>query len=793
MFDAKGIKPTDRVKGLREEIVMAEPSVCSERAVIVTKSYAATEGMPMVIRRAKAISDVLNQMTVRIWKNELIVGNQASRRRAAPVFPEWGVYWLEKQLDEIETRPQDRMAVPAAVKADLRAIFPHWWGRTVYDRVWGTLPEDVKKARTAFMFTVDLYERGSYGHMVYDTPRILREGLKGIKKDIAANLATADPADPHQITKIHFWQAADIVCDAMICYAHRLAAEARTQAEAAGTDPARRLELLTVAAACEQVPENGARDFWEAVQSVWLLQLLIQLEGNGNSVSLGRLDQHLYPYFRQDRNAGGINVAAAQELLDCLWLKLNEIIKVWDTEATRVHAGWPMTQNVLIGGQTPDGKDATNELTFMLLNTQDHIRLAAPQFSMRVHNGTPQELLERAAEVIGGGGGMPALFGDEAIIPGLHKLGIPLEEARDYAMVGCVEPTVIGAFGRNNGGYFNLARVVDMAINNGVDRSTGVQLGPRAGFELQSFDDVLRAVRVQMAYFVRMLAIEDNIIEMVQTELTPHILASCLIPNCVKNGKDITAGGARYHWTPPFGVGLATAADSLAAIKKTVFDDGALSLAQLNQALNRAEGEEWERIRWLLNKAPKYGNDNPAVDGLAKCVSEIFFDEVEKYSTWRGGHFVGGLFSLSSTVPHGWHTGATADGRRAGSPVSDSISPTNSADQSGPTAVLLSASSLDHARCMGGNVLNLKFTPGAIRAAGSLKKFSSLLKTYLVDLHGLEVQVNVVSVETLRAAQREPEKHRDLIIRVSGYSARFTELAREIQEDIISRTEHVEV
>jgi formate C-acetyltransferase len=482
-------------------------------------------------------------------------------------------------------------------------------------------------------------------------------------------------------------------------------------------------------------------------------------------------------------------------LLDCLWIKINELVKVWDTEATHVHAGWPMTQNVMIGGQTSAGLDATNELTFLMLNAQEHIRLAQPQFTMRVHGNTPHQLLLRACEVIKGGGGMPALFGDQAVIGALLSLGIPVTEARNYAMVGCVEGSVIGAFGRNNGGYFNVARIVDMAINDGVDRLTGMQLGLKTGdaSDFTSFDDVVAAVKKQMAHFVHLLVIEDNLIDMVQEELTPHIFASVLIPDCIAKGRDITSGGARYHWTTPFAAGVATAGDSLAAIKKCVFEDRKFTIKELNTALNDNFEGDGMRVRQALLKAPKYGNDMGEADYMAKLVSDLFHDEVQRYSTWRGGRFVAGLFTLSSTVPHGWRTGATADGRRAKLPISDSISPTNGADLQGPTAVLLSASRLDHMRCGGGNVLNMKFTPGALESQGSLGKFATLIKTYLTDLGGYEVQVNVASVKTLRAAQENPEQYRDLIIRVSGYSARFVELAKEIQNDIIARTEHAAV
>jgi formate C-acetyltransferase len=749
----------------------------------------------MPIRRALALEAVLESMTIHIYDGELIVGNHASGRRAGPVFPEWGVHWLESELDEIDTRPQDKMCLPEQVKQELLSIIPYWRGKTVYDKVWGSLPDEVKKARTSFVFTVDLFERGSFGHMIYDSPSILKNGLREVRNQIAAHLAEADPADPNQIKRIIFWQAADIICRAVISFAHRYAAEARCQTLAC-EDPERRKELLKIAGVCDWVPENPARDFWEAVQTLWFLQLAIQIEGNGNSVSMGRLDQHLYPYFQKELACHNDPLSYCQELLDCLWIKLNELVKVWDAEAARVHAGWPMTQNVMIGGQTSGGLDATNELSFLILNTQEHVKLAQPQFSMRVHSNTPPELLVRACEVIKGGGGMPALFGDQAVIGSLLSLGIPIAEARNYGMVGCVEPSVIGAFGRNNGGYFNLARIVDMAINDGVDRLTGAQLGLKTGdpSRFENFDEVLDAVKKQMAHFVHLLAIEDNLIDMVQEELTPLLFASSLIPDCIAKGADITSGGARYHWTTPFGAGVATAGDSLAAIKQCVFDERKLTLPELNCALDvNFEGSDGAWIRHLLRKAPKYGNDLGAADYMVRLASDMFHDEVQRYPTWRGGRFVGGLFTLSATVPHGWRTGATADGRQAKAPISDSISPTNGADSQGPTAVLLSASKLDHMRCGGGNVLNMKFTPGALESHGSLSKFVALLKTYLTDLGGFEAQINVASVETLRAAQKNPEQYRDLIIRVSGYSARFVELAQEIQDDIIGRTEHLAV
>lgn len=783
---------TQRVVDIRNTIIHSEPCVCSERAMIVTQSYRETEGQPIEIRRAKAIKAVLEKMTINIWPRELIVGNHANGRRTAPIFPEWGVYWLESQLDDIPTRKQDKLNIPENVKEDLRSIFDYWHGKTVYDRVWGTMPEEVQRARKAYIFTVDLYERGSFGHMVYDSPYILKHGFSRVKSEAEKNISQADFSRPEEMKKIIFWQAAVIVCDGIIHFANRYAAEAERLA-AIEEDPERKKELQTIANNCRRVPEHGATTFYEAIQSLWFMQLVVQIEGNGNSVSMGRLDQHLIEYYERDIQSGVMEPMKAQELLDCLWLKLNEIVKCWDTEAAYVHAGFPMTQNVIIGGQKAgqEGIDATNTLTYMFLNTQEHIRLASPQFTMRVHAGTPRELLLRAAEIIKGGGGMPALFGDDAVIRSLENAGIPRKKAIDYCIVGCVEPTVIGAFGRNNGGYINLARIVDCALNDGVDRLTKKQIGKKTGKDFSTFEDFKNAVEEQMAYFVRLQATEDHIIDTVQAEVTPHIFASTMIPNCIKKGKDITAGGAKYHWTTPFGAGMATAADSLEAVRKAVFEDKYFSFPQLNEVLDSDFSDvDGERARQRLLNIPKYGNDDTAADEMARYISDVFFREVEKYPTGRGGHLLGGLFTLSSTVPHGWKTGATADGRKAKMPISDSISATNGRDLNGPTAMLRSASCLNHGKCSGGNVLNMKFSPGALESAGRLDKFIDLLSTYLVSLGGYEVQVNVISAKTMREAQKNPDQYKDLIVRMAGYSVRFIELSTEIQNDIIGRTEH---
>jgi len=786
---------TPRIKKMREEVVSSKPILCSERALLVTEAYKETENEPMIIRRAKAFEKVLKNMTIEIWDDELIVGNHGGNgRRSAPVFPEWGTYWLEKELDEIlETRKQDRFIVPQKVKEDLKSIFPYWKGKTVYERYRAMLPEETKRIRDAYIFTRDLFERGGYGHAAYDTPKVLKMGFKGIKEEVQERLRKLEKTNAKDQEKRLFYEAVLITSDAAIHFAHRFSEKAKFLAKKE-TNEVRKRELEKIAEVCAWVPENPARDFWEAVQVAWFLQLLVQIESNGNSVSPGRLDQYLYPYFKKDLEEGRLTIEQAQELLDCFWLKLNEIIKVWDKEATRVHPGFPMTQDVTIGGQTPDGFDATNELSYLMLNAQEHIRLQNPQFTVRIHKNTPDDFLMRVAEVVRFGTGMPAMFGDEICIPAIIRTtGVPLDRARDYRIVGCAELTPRGLQGRANGAYFNVARVVDLALNDGVDRLTGEKIGLSTGdpTKFKTFNEVIDAVKKQMAYFIEHNVTNNLIVDMVQRELTPHVFLSSIIEGCIEKGRDITWGGSLYGVTPTQPVGMATAADSLTAVKKLVFDEKKLTMAELKEALDsNFEGVRGEEIRQMLLKAPKYGNDDDEADFMVKKFTDIFFDELEKHRDIDGRPYATLILTLGSTVPHGWRTGATADGRKAKTPVSDSMSPTNGADKNGPTAVLKSASKIDQIRTMQGNILNLKFNRSILEDERALRKFALMIRTYLVDLKGLEVQVNVIDSKTLRDAQKHPEKYKDLIIRVAGYSARFVELAKEMQDDIIARTEH---
>ena len=785
---------SDRIRDMREEIVHAKAVLDSKRAVLVTASYQETENEPAHYRRAKAFKKILEEMDVIIWPNELIVGNHGTNgRRSAPVFPEWGIHWLERELDErLEARVQDPFVVPEEVKAELKTVFPYWRGRTVYDCYRKVLPEEVRKAREAYIFTRDLFERGGYGHVAYDTPKVLEIGFKGIKEEIRMYMAKLSLVKADDQLKRIFYEAALITIEAIITFANRFSKEALCQA-AEEKNPIRKAELERIAETCAWVPEHPARSFTEAVQAAWFLQLVVQIETNGNSVSPGRLDQYFYPYYATDKQKGTLTNAETQEILDCLWLKLNEMIKVWDAEASFVHPGFPMTQTVTIGGQTPEGLDATNELSFLMLNAQEHINLQNPQFTARIHRNSPYEYLLRIGEVIRNGSGMPAVFGDEINIPAMMRhIGVPIERARDYRIVGCIELTPRGFQGRANGGYINGARIVDLALNNGVDRLNGKQIGPQTGDsnEFTRFEQLEEAVKTQMEYFAELLVANNLMVDITQREHTPHVFLSTIVEGCIESGKDLTWGGSLYGMTPNQLVGMATSADSLTAVKKLVFDDERLTMEQLNDALDtNFEGEEGQSIRNLLLKAPKFGNDNDEADLMVRKFTNLYFNTLESFTDVDGRPYCGAIITLGATVPHGWKTAATADGRLATTPTSDSMCPTNGADKNGPTAVLNSAGKIDQIRMPHCNVLNLKFHKNALDGEG-LHKFVKLMRTYLVDLKGQELQVNVVNNDTLRDAQKHPERYKDLIVRIAGYSARFVELSPEMQNDLIGRTEN---
>lgn len=794
--EVRRVPVTARVERLRQAVLDAKPILCSERALTVTKCYQETEGMHFIERKARAFHRILDEMTLTIWDDELLVGTLGTNgRRSAPVFPEFSIEWMKEELDSLlETREQDTFVVPEQVKADIRSIFPYWENKSVFQRYRSLLPEDTKKIRDAYVFTRDLFERNGYGHTAYQAEKLIRVGLKGLREEVESKYAQLDLTQSGDFEKKLFYDGLLICFDAVANYARRYSDKALAMAE--GEDrPERKAELLKIADVCRWVPENPARDIWEAMQVVEFMQIVLQLETSGDSVSPGRIDQYLYPFYQKAMEEGTYSVSQIQELLDCMWVKFNEIVKVQDTESVHIHPGFPMTQNVTAGGVTRDGADAVNELSYMMLNSQEHIRLQQPQFTVRYHDGTPEDFKLRAAEVIEYGTGMPALFGDGGCIAAMERSfpDMPKENIRNYAIVGCIELAPEGFQGRVNGGFLNLARVTDLAMNDGVDRLTGQQLGPRTGDpnQFETFEDLFAAVEKQMEFMVHHQVVNNLVVDYVQRNNTPHLLLSSLVDGCIEKGRDITYGGSRWGGTPILIAGIATASNALTAVKRLVFDEGMYDMAALNRALdNNFEGREEEKVQQVMLDAPKFGNDDDYADKVMKRMTDSFFGIIESQKDIDGRKYTSFTVTLGGTVPMGWKTGATADGRKAKMPISDSFSPANEGKNGGPTQVLLSAGKVDQSHFGQGNVLNLKLTKTAIQSEESKKKLMDMVSVYFNSLGGQELQFNVVDGKTLKQAQKTPEQYQDLIVRVAGYSARFVELAREMQDDIIARAEH---
>ena len=718
-------KMTERVKRLRELNLSAKPEICPERARLLTQSWEETKGLPHPIRRAKTLEKILAEMTIFIQPEELIVGNHASKPRSAPVFPEFDVSYLEDELDEFEKRPGDAFVVPQAVKDELQRIFDYWRDNTVRDLATNMLPEEAKLAGEYYVNVIDsdwVLQNGD-GHIAPDFPRLVNFGLNRNIAEASEYIAELDYAEPDSVAKKIFYESVVITNEAVIAFAHRFAALARRMA-GEEKDEQRKQELLDVAERCDWVPANPARTFLEGLQSIWFVQLAFQLETNGHSVSIGRFDQFMWPFYSREIAAGQLTRDEALEITQSFWLKLSEISKLKSWPCTQYFRGGALFQNLTIGGQTRAGADATNELSYIALDATESMKLIQPPLTARIHKTTPDEFLEACAHVISTGGGMPALFNDDIIVPSMLNRGVSVEDARDYTMIGCVEPTVQGKWGGRFGAcFFNMAKALELALNNGRDPRTGIQLhegsGDLATFE--SFDEVMEAYREQVEFYARQQSIKDNVQDMAWEELIPTPLLSSLTSDCLARGKEIKKGGAIYDFTGGQTGAIANAANSLAAIKKLVFEDKLLTGAELKQALDtNFEGLEGEKIRqMLITKVPKYGNDDDYVDEIAREAFSTFLVQGQQYKTTRWGRGPIGCTwhpstaSVSANVPMGSVVGALPDGRKAGVPLADVESAWHGTDLKGPTAMVKSASKLEHIYMSGGSLLNLRIHPSA--------------------------------------------------------------------------------
>ena len=790
---------TERVRRLRERLLATTPQLCVERGLLVTEAHARYAGDPPVLRRAKALAHVLDHMTIYISEGELIAGNQASSPRAAPLFPEYLVDFLAEEIDEFPRRPADVFLVsPEARQAILQTIVPAWRGRTLNDRAQALMTEEVIAAQRAGVISGRGNITSGDGHIILNIEKVLRVGLQGIIAEAEQALARLSPYEAADLKKRPFLQGAVIALQAAIRFAARYAAEAERQATDDKLSPERRQELRALADTCRRVPAQPPRTLCEAVQAAFFVHLVSQIESNGHSFSLGRFDQYIYPFYQADLAAGRITRDGALELLELLWLKLFAINKVRPWDHTRYGIGYATYQNVTIGGQTADGRDATNELSYMVLETIRAVRLTQPNVSARIHAGTPDRFLIECARTIRLGFGMPAIKNDEIIIPALLEKGVRSEDAYNYAIVGCVEASVPGKWGYRVTGmsFLNLLKVLEITLYGGRDPSTGVQLQTGPGLTgCPTFAALYQAFHTQHLLWARTAFALDAAADIALEEVAPDAFCSALVDDCIQRGLTVKEGGAVYDVVSGLQSGAANVANALMALKVRVYEEGRLKPQEVMAALAadfRNEGGEAVR-QWLLS-APKYGNDVDEVDELAARVLRDYQAEMAHHHTTRygrgpiGGGYAGSTANISANVPMGQKVGATPDGRHAGEPIAEGVSAVHGTDTLGPTALLRSVSKLPTIK-MVANLLNLRLAPGGLSSEAGLQRLVTLLKGFR-SLKLWHVQFNTVDTETLLAAQRNPEQYRDLVVRVAGYSALFVTLDKATQDDIIRRTVH---
>ena len=835
-YYSEPIAKRERITRLVSNLYARMPEIESARAVLITESYRETEGEPIILRRAKAFAHILEKLPIIIREEELIVGSTTLAPRGCQTYPEFSWEWLEAEFDTVATRKADPFAISEQTKKELHEADQYWKGRTTSELATSYMAPEALTAIAHNIFTPGNYFYNGVGHVTVKYEEVLQAGFAGILQDAQKRLDACRPEDADYAKRSRFLEAVIISCRAAIAYANRYAALAEKMAGQTA-DAGRKAELLQIAANCRRVPEHGADSFYEACQSFWFVQQLLQIESSGHSISPGRFDQYMFPYYQKDLESGKITRESAQELLDCIWVKLNDLNKCRDAASAEGFAGYSLFQNLIVGGQNADGEDVTNDLSFLCINASAHVFLPQPSLSIRVWNGSPQELLLCAARLTRTGIGLPAYYNDEVIIPALMSRGLSLEDARTYNIIGCVEPQKAGKTeGWHDAAFFNMCRPLELVFSNGMDQGQQISIQTGDVAQMTSFEEFFQAYQAQMKYQISLLVNADNAIDVAHQERCPLPFESSMVDDCIARGKSLQEGGAVYNFTGPQGFGVANVADSLYAIKKLVFEEKKVSLADYKKvlALNYGKGfdavtaqemtkqivqtlresgrevsneeigtiaqtilqtkpskedqELCDRLYELIDELPKFGNDVDEVDEIAREAAYTYTKPIQEYHNPRGGIFQAGVYPVSANVPLGGQTGATPDGRLAHKPVADGVSPSAGKDVNGPTAAANSVAKLDHGIASNGTLFNQKFHPSALSGEHGLENFISLIRAYF-DQKGMHMQFNVVSRETLIDAQKHPENYQHLVVRVAGYSALFTTLSKSLQDDIIRRTE----
>ena len=762
---------TNRTQRLKDRLFANPREISLERALLYTASHKQTEGEPVMIRRAKATAWVLDHVQISIRDDELIAGNRTIKPRAGIMSPEMDPYWLLKELDQFPTRPQDRFNISEEDKRIYREeLFPYWENRSMKDFINSQMTDEVKTAVSTQIFSVNQTDKGQ-GHIIIDYPRLLENGLAAL----VAELKALNKQHPQN----SFYQAVLILLEASQRHILRYAALADEMA-AGCVDPQRRKELETIGEISRHNALHRPEDFWQACQLFWYMNIILQYESNASSISLGRFDQYMLPYYQASLNRGQ-DPQFLQELLESLWVKCNDIVLLRSTSSARYFAGFPTGYTALLGGLTETGRSAVNILSFLSLDAYQNVRLPQPNLGVRVNELVDRPFLRKTAETIRLGTGIPQIFTDEVVIPAFLNRGVSLEDARDYSVVGCVELSIPGrTYGLHDIAMFNLLKVMEIVM---LENESNPDI---------TWDGLINQIRDKIRYYIRLMVEGSNICDIGHRDWAPVPLLSSFIEDCVQHGQDITEGGARYNFSGVQGIGIANLSDSLHALKGMVFEQKRLSFAELIAVLKaNFQTPEGEKIRArLINRFEKYGNDIDEVDNISADLLRFYCKEVERYQNPRGGHFTPGSYTVSAHVPLGSVVGATPDGRLAGEQLADGgLSPMLGQDAQGPTAVLKSVSKLDNYLLSNGTLLNVKFTPATLAGDSGLNKLADFLQAF-TRLKLQHIQFNVVNADTLREAQQRPQDFAGLVVRVAGYSAFFVELSQEIQDDIIRRTAH---
>jgi pyruvate formate-lyase/glycerol dehydratase family glycyl radical enzyme len=805
--------PFPRINAWREQFLNTPLTLDHERAVLWTESMESSKGKPYIVRCAEALAHVLRNVGIHIGKHELILGNMAAPPRCAPAFPEFSYDWF---VDELENAPfnerdGDRFLYTKETEEALKGIHGFWKGNTVHDLAKNLMTEDELKGSGAYgkgVYLIGNYFFGGVGHCSPYYEKVLKLGWKAIRQHVEEKLESQGKFNAEDIKKEHFWKAQLIALDGVKDFILRYAKKAWDMAQSEKVAQ-RKHELIKMSENCAWIAENPPRTFWEAIQMWWFVTTIVTIEGNGHSIAYGRFDQYMYPYYKKDLADGTATKEFIQELIECGWIKVSELTKIRDAGSTKAFGGVELGgASLTVGGLRPDGQCGVNELSYMCIDATAHVRLHSPWMTTRHHANEPQEWWVKCIKCAKMGFGLPSFFNDDAIIPSMLNRGRAIEDARDYCALGCVEPDATGReYGWHDAAFFNMNKVLELAINNGrcincskncarYDRcvGAGTQLGVATGSlaDFKSFDDVKEAYEKQMKYWVDRLVRAENSMDIAHQTMKPLPYLSLLIDDCIDKGTDVTAGGAKYNFIGPQGVGVSNVADGLSAIKQLVFEEKKVSGAEFLDALQN-DWEGYEELYALVNssKVHHYGNNDDYADELARYGALVYCENLEKRPTAHGGIFQPGLYPVSGNVAAGSMQGASPEGRKAGEAVADGVSPVHTSrgshDISGPTADILSVSKLDHSIASNGTLLNQKFSPSTLAGEQGDENFITMMKVFF-KRGGFHNQINVISREILEDAMKNPKKYKGLIIRVAGYSAFFTELDPGLQRDLIDRT-----